>query len=458
MKKIIAIAGFIGIFTSQALLASAGYFNNSPVITCESHITRTLQVGSENNEVYTLQQILAQLGFLDANPNGYFGRQTKYAVQSFQMNNSISPTGVVGYQTREALNESACGGDVVSVNGGSNYTFNPYNYTSGMTQVSSVDPFVTVINPPVANPVVYATPQNIDYTATVTGNSSYVNHDPRGPVVTPTVVQLGSSNSSSQIASTQIIYSPSLGYTYGITPTSGSLTVSSPVANAVYNEGDTVFVNWGTNNLSTYSFNIVLESNISGQTKIVGSTSGNSYSFVLTKALLDSVCSGTCNNNQQGSFRVVVTTPSTDMAGNTSTLRAAIAPITIRRPLGNAQVTISGSKTPVNSGEIFKLYINVPTANQYGYATTDVYGAYSVRLRAICPSSVTASIAGVPCGQEFTVPPTVVNTQQEIPAVITNGTWYKQDVTFKVTVVNLSNQVIGEAETKVMVNATPFSF
>jgi peptidoglycan hydrolase-like protein with peptidoglycan-binding domain len=452
MKKIIAITGIIGFFASMALNASAGYFNSAPISVCDSQITSTLQIGSENNQVYALQQILANEGFLNTAPNGYFGLQTKYAVQSFQMNNGISATGVVGYQTREALNEVACDGNGSSYVG-SNYTFNPYNYTSGITTVGQNDPFVTVINPPVSAPAIYSTPQNNSYVAPVTTNSFGTSYNPQG-----TVVQMGSSYNSSQIASTQVIYSPSIGYTYGITPTTGSVTVSSPVANAIYNEGDTIFVNWGTNNLNATTFTILLESNISGQSKIVGITSGNSYSFVLTKDILDSVCSGSCNNNQKGSFRVVVTTPTTDIAGITSTLRAAITPITIMRPLSNATVSITGSKSPVNSAEVFKLYVNVPTTTNYGYSTADVYGGYTVRLKAICPVSVTTSIAGVPCGQEFTIPPTVINAQQEIPAVITNGTWYKQDVTFVVTVVNFANQVIGQASTVVSVNAIPFSF
>lgn len=435
MKKIIVIAGFISLFASAALNASAGYFNNVPTSTCSFAVDRNMRLGNRGDEVAVLQSILYSAGYFSATPNGYYGYQTKAAVKAFQMDNGIRATGSVGPQTREAIHELLCNnGNVSSYNNG-------YTNSLGVTVVAPTDPFVTVINPPVQPPVVYATPQPTTY----------------NPQPAP-VIQMGSSYNPSQIASTQVIYSPQIGYTYGITPASGSVTVSSPVANTTYSEGDTVYVNWGTNNLATYTFNIVLESNISGQSKIVGTTSGNSYSFVLTKALLDSVCSGTCNNNQTGSFRIVVTTPTTDIAGNTSTLRAAIAPITIRRPLSAASVSIMGSKTPVNSGEVFKLYVNVPTTNVYGYNNVDIYGTYSVRVRAICPASVATSIAGVSCGQEFIVPSTIINTQQEIPAVITNGTWYKQDVTFQVTVVNLANQVIGTAETKITVNATPFSF
>ncbi len=454
MKKIIAIGGFIGFFALQALSVSAGYFNNTPVFICESQITRTLQIGSQNNEVYILQQILANQGFLNASPNGYFGRQTKNAVQAFQMNNDISATGIVGPSTRNALNENACEDTFgntfseYSESYNSNYTFNPYNYSSGTTHVGQTDPYVTVINPPVQVPVVYTTPQSHGYTS-----SAYTT----GTTVTSPVVQMASTYNPSQIASTHVVYNPQTGYGYGITPTTGSVTVSSPRANTVYNEGDTVNVNWGTNNLSTQSFNIVLESNISGQSRIVGVTSGNSYSFALTKDILDAVCSGTCNNSHIGSFKVVVTTPTTDIAGITSTLRASVAPITIRRPLSNASVSISTSKTPVNNGEVFKLYLNIPL-NNYGFNNTDVYSNYSVRIMAVCPTGVSASIAGVQCGQEFVIPTTVINNQQEIPAVITNNTWYKQDVTFIVTIVNLTNQVIGKAETKVSANAAPFGF
>ncbi len=435
MKKIIVIAGFISLFASTTLNVSAAYFNNVPANVCSFSVNHVMSYGARGNEVTVLQTILYTGGYFSGTPNGYYGYQTKAAVKAFQLDNGIRATGTVGPQTREAINESLCNSGTVS------HYNNGYGYPQGVTVVAPTDPYVTVITPPVQAPAVYATPQSTIYNSQPTS-----------------VVQMGSSYNPSQIASTQVIYSPQIGYTYGITPASGSVTVSSPVANTTYSEGDTVYVNWGTNNLATYSFNIVLESNISGQSKIVGTTSGNSYSFVLTKALLDSVCSGTCNNNQTGSFRIVVTTPTTDIAGNTSTLRAAIAPITIRRPLSAASVSIMGSKTPVNSGEVFKLYVNVPTTNAYGYNTSDVYGTYQVRLRAICPASVATSIAGVSCGQEFVVPSTVINAQQEIPAVITNGTWYKQDVTFQVTIVNLANQVIGAAETKITVNATPFSF
>ena len=454
MKKIIAIVGFLGIFASGVFSASAAYFNNQPVNRCDSQITQSLSFGSNGMEVSILQSILVSGGYLHVTPNGHFGYQTKYAVMSFQADKGLSSTGIVGPSTRDALNESLC-----------DETFgqsqSSYGYSSGVTYVEQTDPFVTVINPPVQNPTVYMNPHDASFSSSnavyqTNGNGRYTT----SPAVSSGILTPRSTFSSSQVVSSQVVYNPASGYSYGITPMSGSVTVSSPLANAVYSEGDTVYVNWGTNNIVLAPFTIVLENNISGQSKAVGIVTGNSYSFVLTKELLDAVCSGTCNNNQQGSFRVVVTIPTRDIAGITSTLRAAIAPITVRRPLTSAQVSINVSKTPVNSGEVFKLYVNVPINNYFNntYLTNNTLPQYSIRLKAICPTAVTAVIAGVVCGQEFVIPSTVINAQQEIPASVTNTTWYKQDVIFQVTAVNLAGQVIGSGETRATVNAMPFNW
>ncbi len=463
MKKIIAIAGFLGIFVSMAGQVSAGYFNAAPLSQCQTQITRTLQVGAENNDVVVLQQLLANAGFLNTNPNGYFGYQTKQAVRAFQAKNGISPTGIVGPATRDAINERLCDTDLVDNTYMSTsydaYGYNSgYAYTNGVTYVGNNDPFVKVISPVVTSPVVYNTPYN---TNTVSG---VVISGSNGQVVTPTYSgtsyspAISSAFSPSQVQSTGIVYNPSVGYSYGIVPTSGSVTVTSPVANATYKEGDTINLNWSSNNLVVSQYSILLESTTAGQSKVVGITPGNSYSFVLIKELLDSVCAGSCSgyNQAQASFRVVVSTPTTDIAGNTSTLRAAVAPITINRPFSyTGTVTLSSSKTPVNSGEVFKLYVNVPTASAWN---STVYGTYSLSVRAICPASVTVTIAGTACGQTFSAPFTQSQSQIEIPTIITNTSWYKQDVIYQVTLVNVNGQAFGTSQTTVTVNAQPFSW
>lgn len=437
MKKIIAMVGFFGVFASSVAGVSAAYFDNTPVIRCDTQITKTLQKGSRGTEVYTLQQALVNFGFLNTAPNGYFGAQTAAAVRAFQADNGIRANGIVGPATRDAVNEGLCDNSVTGVTEvGSTVSYDQY------------DPNARVITPDSSHPTVYATPQDFS----------------RSTVVSQSGTVLVSGNSSmspvSQIAGTGVVYNPTTGYTIGITPRSGSITVTSPVANAVYQEGDTVYVQFGTNNLQTAPYSILLESGISGQSKTVAIISNTSYSFVLTKELLDSVCSGACNNNQQGSFKVVVTTPTIDIAGNTSTLRAAVAPITINRPLPLGQVSITTSKTPVNSGEIFKLYVNLPTGISWGATNYNgyAYGAYTIKLQAVCVPGVTASIAGTSCGQDFILPLNTQTLQQEVPAMITNTSWYKQNVTFRITAINALGQVVGTGETSVTVNAAAINW
>lgn len=438
MKKIIAIIGFFGVFASQAMISSAAYFNTTPLVQCDSQITRTLQIGVEGNEVLVLQAVLFSSQYLNVTPNGYFGYQTQSAVRAFQRDNGIPMTGVVGPMTRDALNEAFCGGS-----------------TSGITYVnetpfsgSPVEPIVRVISPNTQEPVVYATPQNIQEPiitspyVVASGPNSYNN---------PINLSHGDGNG---ILGTNIVYNPSSGYTFGIIPQTGSVTVTSPVANTTYNEGDTVLVNFGTNNIRSSTFSVLLENTVTGQNKVVGVISTNSYSFTLTKELLDAVCSGSCAA-QQGSYRIVVSTPTVDIAGITSTLRATVSPITINRPYAPSHVSISSSKTPVNSDEVFKLYVNLP-ASLPGYNAYP--SSYKIAIHAVCPSGVTVSIAGIPCGQDFAAPFTAPSYQQEIPAVVTNTTWYRQDVIFQLTVTNLNGQVIGTGETKVTTNAKAFNW
>lgn len=460
MKKIIIALGFLGILVGSTNLVFAGYFNTTPIATCNVQITRNLQIGSENNDVYVLQNMLSQAGYLNANPNGYFGYGTRSALKSFQLDNGISTTGTVGEQTRNAVNERLCDndkrGDNLSYNSYDNYGYgNGYNYgygyNSSVTYVDQYDPYAVVVSPPVTTPVIYATPQNNNvntYSQNI-NNTSYYSPSNNYQVLPPVVP------ATTQIQSTNIVYNPSTGYTYSIVPVPGVLTISTPVANTVYNEGDTVYVAFSTSNINATNYQILLENTTTGQSKIATITGNNNTSFVLTKELLDAVCAGACDNNQQGTFRIVITTPITDIAGVTSVFRAAVSPVTIKRPYSiTSLVSITTSKTPVNSGEAFKLYINVPNVPVWN----NIYGNYSIKIHAICPTSVYTSIAGVSCGQDFSMPVSQTSFQQEIPVIITNSTWYKHDVIFEIIMSSISGQVIGTGRTSVTANSAPFNW
>jgi peptidoglycan hydrolase-like protein with peptidoglycan-binding domain len=460
IKTGLVALGFFGIL---ATTASAAYFDYAPAPKCDVQITRQLSNGSEGVEVTVLQNFLNRAGLLSATPNGHFGPATTAAVRAFQYQNGISATGTVGPMTRNAINERMCDTDLTANSLSYDSYYTSYGGTSGVTVVDPHDPFapfVQVVTPNNTIPNVYQNPQSTYASPAYATNGSIVST----PVITSSNGFVPPATTNVAVASTNIIYSPSIGYTYGITPTSGTLTVLTPSANAVYNEGDTVNVVWTTSNLTASAYTVVLENSSTGQSKAVATTGGNSASFALTKDVLDAVCSSACTsynynspaNNYEGGYRIVVTTPIRDIAGNISTFRAAVSPVTIHRPYGYfGSVAITTNKNPVNSNEVFKLYVNIPTGAAWN---ANLYGQYSFKIRATCPAGVTAVIAGVPCGNDFVIPYAPVYFQSEVPASVTNTSWFSQNVTFTLTATNLAGQVIGSSQTTVTANAAPFSW
>jgi len=78
----------------------------APVVSTPAVVfTEYLSPGSQDGQVLSLQEFLAQEGYLTATPNGYFGPATQAAVIKFQKANGISPLGIVGPSTRAALNQ-----------------------------------------------------------------------------------------------------------------------------------------------------------------------------------------------------------------------------------------------------------------------------------------------------------------------------------------------------------------
>lgn len=61
-----------------------------------------------DKSVTNLQKYLNNLGYLKANPNGYFGPATMSAVKTYQTANHISNTGRVGPATRKSIRERSC--------------------------------------------------------------------------------------------------------------------------------------------------------------------------------------------------------------------------------------------------------------------------------------------------------------------------------------------------------------
>lgn len=62
------------------------------------------KIGSQSEEVRSIQQVLKEKGYYTGNIDGIFGTATKNAVISFQRDNGLSVDGIAGKETLKALN------------------------------------------------------------------------------------------------------------------------------------------------------------------------------------------------------------------------------------------------------------------------------------------------------------------------------------------------------------------
>jgi putative peptidoglycan binding protein len=65
-----------------------------------------LSAGDSGSQVETLQKALAQLGLYDGKVDGDFGTGTHDAVVAFQNAHNLTPDGIVGQQTADAINQA----------------------------------------------------------------------------------------------------------------------------------------------------------------------------------------------------------------------------------------------------------------------------------------------------------------------------------------------------------------
>mgnify|MGYP002626418548 CR=1 FL=1 len=105
-------------------------------------ISANLSVGSYGTEVYNLQKLLKDFGYLSVQPDGYFGSYTLAAVKSFQKDNGLTyPDGIVGPWTTAVINtklsESVSASDTSASPGTITISRN-LSYGSKGTEVSAV--------------------------------------------------------------------------------------------------------------------------------------------------------------------------------------------------------------------------------------------------------------------------------------------------------------------------------
>jgi peptidoglycan hydrolase-like protein with peptidoglycan-binding domain len=107
MKKIISIVLGSGLVVALALTMLVGVPQAKASDTPNLTVAQNLTIGSTGQEVFALQSILSELGFLNipiSTPFGYFGPLTRDAVARYQASLGVSPTaGYFGPATKIAM-------------------------------------------------------------------------------------------------------------------------------------------------------------------------------------------------------------------------------------------------------------------------------------------------------------------------------------------------------------------
>lgn len=118
---------FINMFgVASAQVGDTDYSNNQNICYTFSYDMRKGSKDSNtNNEVSKLQEALVQLGYLSADPTGYFGTVTYNAVKNFQSAKGLLSSGFVGSYTRNALQSATCNGQYYPYPNNNNINLTP---------------------------------------------------------------------------------------------------------------------------------------------------------------------------------------------------------------------------------------------------------------------------------------------------------------------------------------------
>ncbi len=99
--------GQAGEQTQKKLYSDSASMAPRPVATADPNAVRSLKIGMEGNDVYSVQQRLIELRYLSGVADGVFGPETLAALTAFQQNNNLTPDGVAGASTVKKLNGNA---------------------------------------------------------------------------------------------------------------------------------------------------------------------------------------------------------------------------------------------------------------------------------------------------------------------------------------------------------------
>ncbi|MCT4620137.1 MAG: M14 family metallopeptidase [Marinisporobacter sp.] len=130
---------------------------------------RILKRGVEGTDVMEIQSLLKKIGYDPGPIDGIFGEKTQGAVEKFQQDNRLIPTGIIGPNTIKALEPLLLGYDVYIIQKGDTMYDIAQKYYSNVTSIVAANPNVNPYNLQIGQEIIVpygidVVDTNIDYT------------------------------------------------------------------------------------------------------------------------------------------------------------------------------------------------------------------------------------------------------------------------------------------------------
>lgn len=130
---------------------------------------RILKRGAEGTDVMEIQSLLKKIGYDPGPIDGIFGEKTQDAVEKFQQDNKLIPTGIIGPNTMKVLEPLLMGYDVYTIQKGDTMYEIAKKYYTNVTSIIAANPNVNPYNLQIGQKIVVPygidiVDTNIDYT------------------------------------------------------------------------------------------------------------------------------------------------------------------------------------------------------------------------------------------------------------------------------------------------------